>query len=217
VSVLRGLASHLLDAAGVVSRWDDPAAHERQADVLRALRASPTFRAALALALRRARQKPDYRRRIANRMARCWSDPNFRRARLATLRSYRTLDDVLARVEFEPNSGCWLWTGRRLKGGYGRVTFQGRQVLVHRLSFSLRYEVPLDHAVEVHHECRQASCCNPRHLKALAAKVHRRRRPRPRCEPAWDYVDDTELEAASAAWPTGQPDDQPADVEAVPF
>lgn len=58
---------------------------------------------------------------------------------------------------------CWLWTGKRLKSGYGRITWHGHQVYSHRLAYQLAYG-DFDQLLEVCHSCDTPSCCNPKHL-----------------------------------------------------
>jgi len=62
-------------------------------------------------------------------------------------------------------SGCWLWTGSRTNGGYGRVTLQGEYWGTHRLSFHFFvHHLPKD--TVVHHKCAEPACWNPFHLQA---------------------------------------------------
>jgi hypothetical protein len=63
------------------------------------------------------------------------------------------------------DDGCWLWTGRLDRGGYGSV-WRGRKkraTPAHKFSFtSLRGEVPKD--LQVLHRCDVRNCVNPKHL-----------------------------------------------------
>lgn len=69
----------------------------------------------------------------------------------------------------EPNTGCWLWPGDRVKGGYGRAYFRGRKWLAHRLAHTAyRGEIP--DSLTIDHLCRQPACCNPDHLEAVTMK-----------------------------------------------
>ena len=68
-----------------------------------------------------------------------------------------------ARVEPEPNSGCWLWTGGRHRGGYGGFFWNGRMQSAHRVIFEVMFgPVPL--GFEVCHSCDTPPCVNPRDL-----------------------------------------------------
>lgn len=61
------------------------------------------------------------------------------------------------------STGCWEWTGRVDKDGYGRTTWAGRPWGVHRLSFSLFCGTLIDGRC-VCHSCDNPKCCNPVHL-----------------------------------------------------
>jgi HNH endonuclease len=62
------------------------------------------------------------------------------------------------------NGQCWIWTG--LSGGswgYGRIRFQGKQKLLHRVVWEVLYGYPKDRVL---HSCDQPRCFNPNHLFA---------------------------------------------------
>lgn len=65
----------------------------------------------------------------------------------------------------EPNSGCWIWTGRVLAkaGGYGRLDVAGVDVRAHRLSYEL-FKGPIPDGLMVRHQCDNPPCVNPDHL-----------------------------------------------------
>jgi hypothetical protein len=64
----------------------------------------------------------------------------------------------------EPNSGCYLWLGVPSgNNGYGRISYNGRRYLAHRLSWILhRGEIPP--GLRVLHRCDTPACVNPAHL-----------------------------------------------------
>lgn len=62
-------------------------------------------------------------------------------------------------------NGCWLWTGVRIKGGYGILSVKGQRVLSHRFSLSLHLKRPIQFGLEVRHMCHTTSCINPDHLE----------------------------------------------------
>lgn len=74
------------------------------------------------------------------------------------------LDEFMKRVEFEPNTGCWLWSNAPGAGGYGTVRYDGRDQKAHRVSWALHrgYMPPRD--IKVCHRCDTPPCVNPDHL-----------------------------------------------------
>lgn len=72
---------------------------------------------------------------------------------------------LLAKVEPEPNSGCWIWVGSRFPYmGYGRVKDGGRERLAHRVSWELATQAPVPDGMAVLHRCDNPPCVNPDHL-----------------------------------------------------
>jgi len=75
-------------------------------------------------------------------------------------------DRLWSQVERGP--GCWLWTGRTLVRGYGRIWVNGKQCLAHRVALAL--SEGLDPATVppetlALHSCDTPLCCNPSHLR----------------------------------------------------
>lgn len=90
---------------------------------------------------------------------------------------------LLAKASPEPNTGCWLWTGK-IAHGYGRIVVgtkrsrRGAIVSVadyaHRVSYRLhKGEIPA--GLHIDHTCCVTACCNPAHLEAVTAAENIRR------------------------------------------
>lgn len=62
----------------------------------------------------------------------------------------------------DKSSGCWEWTGRVNKDGYG--IFRGR--LAHRVAYIEAYG-PYPEGTVTDHICRVRHCVNPNHLEAV--------------------------------------------------
>lgn len=69
---------------------------------------------------------------------------------------------------------CWLWTGARQAGGYGR--FGGAQglVLAHRWAYTALVG-PIPEDMTLDHLCRNPSCVNPDHLEIVTRRVNSQR------------------------------------------
>lgn len=72
------------------------------------------------------------------------------------------------RVQPDPNTGCWNWTGS-LSGGYGRIRVDGRRVQAHRYSYEL-HGGTIPKGMQLDHVCRNQRCVNPQHLDPVTPK-----------------------------------------------
>jgi len=88
----------------------------------------------------------------------------------------------------EPNSGCWLWTGKLTNSGYSEFWADGRGRLGHRVSYQL-YRGEIRAGLEIDHLCRVPICVNPGHLEAVTHKVNqeRGRGARGRCKRGHEF------------------------------
>lgn len=59
-------------------------------------------------------------------------------------------------------TGCWLYMGGRDKWGYGDLSYRGKHIQGHRLSWRLLRGEP--GTLDVLHKCHNPPCCNPDHL-----------------------------------------------------
>jgi hypothetical protein len=76
---------------------------------------------------------------------------------------------------YEPNTGCWLWTGARDANGYGRIAVgNGRWRSAHRVTYELAVG-PVPAGLELDHLCQQRACRSPYHLEPVTHRENMRR------------------------------------------
>jgi hypothetical protein len=73
-----------------------------------------------------------------------------------------TTTELEGRIERDPNSGCWLWSGAD-SNGYGSFTLNGKAVKAHRF-FCQELHGPIPPGMMVLHSCDTRACVNPLHL-----------------------------------------------------
>jgi len=81
----------------------------------------------------------------------------------------------LDRIEPEPSTGCWLWSGYCNPKGYGLTSWRGRTHMAHRAVWEATVG-PLPPAgtgrnvtgeMTMDHLCRQRCCVNPAHMRVV--------------------------------------------------
>lgn len=72
---------------------------------------------------------------------------------------------VRQRIEIAP-SGCWLWRGPKLNGGYGAAHVAGLKTTAHRVAF-MAWVGPVPRGLELDHVCKNILCVRPDHLEAV--------------------------------------------------
>lgn len=82
---------------------------------------------------------------------------------------------IRSRIKVCPATGCWRWTGRWNSGnGYGKIRWNGRIYVAHRLVYELLVgSIPERHVLD--HICRTRDCCNPAHLDPVTIQVNTHR------------------------------------------
>ena len=83
-------------------------------------------------------------------------------------------DKFVQRVELDPQSGCWNWTGQRDEKGYGRIPYKDGWVNAHRWAYEY-FVAAIPHGYHVDHLCHNTRCQNPQHLEAVTPAENRRR------------------------------------------
>lgn len=78
------------------------------------------------------------------------------------------------KVEVDPNSGCWLWTGALFPGGYAALGGKGTTTNAHRLAYE-HFVGPVPSDMDVDHKCRVRCCVNPAHMVVATRKENIRR------------------------------------------
>ncbi|MHB8994577.1 MAG: HNH endonuclease signature motif containing protein [Armatimonadota bacterium] len=82
--------------------------------------------------------------------------------------SERKVALFLSKVDKSDADGCWLWTGAKLKGGYGQFGVGRKTYSTHRVAWVIEHgPIPKGegpHGTCVCHHCDTPGCCRPSHL-----------------------------------------------------
>lgn len=86
-----------------------------------------------------------------------------------------------------PEDGCWHWSGKRSRDGYGRFSIATKWALAHRVAYQM-FIGPIAEGSEIDHLCHNADatcaggtecphriCVNPAHLEAVTHKTNMHR------------------------------------------
>lgn len=92
---------------------------------------------------------------------------------MSAFRDKRLPPRFWAKVEPDPNTGCWLWTACRCGPGYGGFSVGGRMAYAHRHAFGALAR-PIPPGMEIDHVCRTRACVNPAHLRLATSTENKR-------------------------------------------
>lgn len=87
---------------------------------------------------------------------------------------------LLNRVDVDPKTGCWIWTGSTTPGGYGQIGMGSmtdgsrRLMAAHRVAYEIFIgQIPEDYQLD--HLCRNRACIFPNHLQPVTQQENIRR------------------------------------------
>lgn len=84
------------------------------------------------------------------------------------------IDRILTRVEVDSDTECWLWQGYKNQYGYGKISYKGQPISVHRIAYEVFIsEIP--NGLCIDHLCRNRACANPNHMEVVTRGENARR------------------------------------------
>lgn len=79
-------------------------------------------------------------------------------------RNVLTESFIKDRIDVDPVSACWNWTGYSQSGGYGQFRQDGKPTLAHRASWQVFNQSQIPYGLCVLQRCDNRKCVNPKHL-----------------------------------------------------
>ena len=111
-----------------------------------------------------------------------WCRPHYRRwertgSPVGLRPALATPEHFWSQVSRPSKNACWTWNGYRQPTGYGRLRYQGRSILAHRLAYELTVG-PIQLGKQLHHRCANPPCVNPAHLVQVTGSENNAQRDR---------------------------------------
>lgn len=77
----------------------------------------------------------------------------------------KTLARFMAKINVNAETGCWEWTDRLSRDGYGKFA----SALAHRVSYE-HFVCAIVPGLQIDHLCRNRCCVNPAHIEAVTQR-----------------------------------------------
>jgi hypothetical protein len=91
-----------------------------------------------------------------------YGDPLAGKSQTQSQNKAGTKEYIYENSEIDIND-CWVWKRSKNHKGYGLLTFKGKSILAHRLSY-LTFVGEIPNNLHVLHTCDNPTCVNPKHL-----------------------------------------------------
>jgi hypothetical protein len=77
------------------------------------------------------------------------------------------------RIQVDPDTDCWLWTGALQRQGYGYLSIRNKTWRAHRVAWEIfNGKIPV--GLHIHHTCGSKICLNPAHMVLMTPAEHSR-------------------------------------------
>lgn len=79
-------------------------------------------------------------------------------------------DRFMAKVQMQPDTGCWLWAAHKDMGGYGEFSVGGRARPAHRFAYETWGGHIPEGMVLDHFACNTRHCVSPLHVRPVTPR-----------------------------------------------